>query len=259
MKRFAILGALLAALAAQYLVLLRPWYQSWGATYAEMQAGLPGDALAPDAAQQETRAITIGAPPEKVWPWLAQLGQDRAGFYGYGLLQALFGAPMPRGDRLLGLPDPRPGDRLLMAPRPSMGGRAYAVYEAVVPGEALVLRTYALAALGHDGAPPPRGSWAFVLRPTEGGRATRLLVRSRTGAEQAPPSLAGAALGALVLDPVHFAFERALLLGVKARAEGRPLTPPWEEALEAALWLVTVALGAAAARSEPSWSRYLAA
>ena len=38
MKLFAILGALATALAVQYLVLIRPWYQSWGATYAEMQA-----------------------------------------------------------------------------------------------------------------------------------------------------------------------------------------------------------------------------
>jgi uncharacterized protein YndB with AHSA1/START domain len=246
MKLFAILGALATALAVQYFVLIRPWYQSWGATYAEMQAALPGDALAPDAAEQETRAITVDAPPEKVWPWLAQLGQGRAGFYSYAFLQNLLGMEMPRGDRLLGLPDPRPGDRLLMSPRPAMGGRAYATYEEVLPGRALVLRTYALRALGHAGAPPPSGSWAFVLEPAPGGE-TRLLVRSRTGSEHAAPSLAGLALATLVLDPIHFMFERQLLRGVKERAEGRSPAPAWVEALEVVLWLATAILGLSAA------------
>ena len=245
MKLFAILGALATALAVQYFVLIRPWYQTWGATSAEMQAPLPGDALAPDAAEVETRAITIDAPPGKVWPWLAQLGHGRAGFYSYGFLQNLLGMEMPRGDRLLGLPDPRPGDRLLMSPRPSMGGRAYATYEEVLPGRAFVLRTYALRALGRDGAPPPSGSWAFVLEP-KGGK-TRLLVRSRTGSEHAAPSLRGLALATLVIDPIHFMFERQLMRGVKHRAEGRALPPAWVEALEVVLWLVTAVLGLSAA------------
>ncbi len=246
MKLFAILGALATALAVQYFVLIRPWYQTWGATSAEMQAPLPGDALAPDAAEVETRAITIDAPPERVWPWLAQLGQGRAGFYSYRFLQNLLGMQMPDGDRLLGFPDPRPGDRLLMSPRPSMGGRAYATYEEVLPRRALVLRTYSLRALGRDGMAPPSGSWAFVLQPEAGGK-TRLLVRSRTGAEHAAPSVAGLALATLVLDPIHFAFERKLMLGVKERAEGRAAAPAWVEALEVLLWLATATLGLSAA------------
>ncbi|HYS81417.1 MAG TPA: hypothetical protein VEM76_11960 [Anaeromyxobacteraceae bacterium] len=246
MKLFAILGALATALAVQYFVLIRPWYQTWGATSAEMQAPLPGDALAPDAAEVETRAITIDAPPERVWPWLAQLGQGRAGFYSYRFLQNLLGMQMPDGDRLLGFPDPRPGDRLLMSPRPSMGGRAYATYEEVLPRRALVLRTYSLRALGRDGMAPSSGSWAFVLQPEAGGK-TRLLVRSRTGAEHAAPSVAGLALATLVLDPIHFAFERKLMLGVKERAEGRAAAPAWVEALEVLLWLATATLGLSAA------------
>jgi len=246
MKLFAILGALATALAVQYFVLIRPWYQTWGASVAEMQASLPGDALAPDAAEVETRAVTIDAPPDQVWPWLAQLGQGRAGFYSYRFLQNLLGMDMPAGDRLLGLPDPRPGDLLLMSPRPSMGGRAYATYEEVLPGRALVLRTYALRALGHEGAPPPSGSWAFVLRPEAGGK-TRLLVRSRTGSAHAPPSFAGLALATVVLDPIHFAFERKLMLGLKDRGEGHALTPAWVEALEVVLWFATAILGLSAA------------
>jgi proline iminopeptidase len=28
-------------------------------------------------------AVTIGAPPERVWPWLAQMGWDRGGWYSW--------------------------------------------------------------------------------------------------------------------------------------------------------------------------------
>lgn len=241
----AVAGAVVTALLVQYFVLIRPWYQTWGATADEMRRALPGDELAPAPREVETRAITVDAPPERVWPWLAQLGQDRAGFYAQSFLQNLLGMEMPRGDRLLGLPDPRPGDKLLMSPRPAMGGRAYAVYERVEPGRALVLRTSSLRMMGAGGAPPPSGSWAFVLEPASEGRS-RLLVRSRTGSEHVAPSLTATALSTLVLDPIHFMFERRLLLGVKERAEGLAPDPAWVEATELALWLATALLGGAA-------------
>jgi hypothetical protein len=37
-------------------------------------------------------AVTIKAPVEEVWPWLAQLGQDRGGFYSYEWLETSPGA-----------------------------------------------------------------------------------------------------------------------------------------------------------------------
>jgi len=42
---------------------------------------LPGDDLVPCPMVQTTHAVTINAPPQVVWPWLAQTGQGRAGFY----------------------------------------------------------------------------------------------------------------------------------------------------------------------------------
>jgi hypothetical protein len=53
-----------------------------GATDQEVRRAMPGDQLIPDAAST-TRAITITAPPEQVWPWLVQLGYGRAGWYSY--------------------------------------------------------------------------------------------------------------------------------------------------------------------------------
>ncbi len=44
-------------------------------------APLPGDDLLPDAGAQVTHEVTVDAPAERIWPWLAQMGRGRAGFY----------------------------------------------------------------------------------------------------------------------------------------------------------------------------------
>jgi hypothetical protein len=63
-----------------YARLLRPWMKTWGTRPGEAEKELAGDETVPDPGLEQTRAITIGAPAEEVWPWLGQLGQDRAGF-----------------------------------------------------------------------------------------------------------------------------------------------------------------------------------
>src|SRR5690349_21112304 len=63
--------------------LLRPWHMRWGATDSEAAAAMPGDAVVNRAQFNAIRAITIDAPPDRVWPWIAQLGYGRAGFYMY--------------------------------------------------------------------------------------------------------------------------------------------------------------------------------
>ena len=89
--RWRIVLPVFALLWGVYLLGLHPWLMNWGATPAEIGMVLPGDdpGLAPDA--YFTRAITIDAPPSVVWPWLLQMGQDRAGFYTYNWLENLFG------------------------------------------------------------------------------------------------------------------------------------------------------------------------
>jgi hypothetical protein len=66
----------------------------WGATDAEVLMSLPGDNVAPKANYQNTLAITIDAPPVQIWPWVVQMGQERAGFYTYTFLENLFFADM---------------------------------------------------------------------------------------------------------------------------------------------------------------------
>src|SRR5262249_4493187 len=59
--------------------LRRRRHQRWGATAAEVAAPMAGDDLLPRAQYRSTRAITIAAPPERVWPCLIQVGCGRAG------------------------------------------------------------------------------------------------------------------------------------------------------------------------------------
>jgi hypothetical protein len=68
---------------------VRPWQLTWGATPEEVSRALPGDDLVTRPTFNATRAITIAAPPEEIWPWLIQVGLTRAGWYSYDILDNL--------------------------------------------------------------------------------------------------------------------------------------------------------------------------
>lgn len=68
---------------------------SWGATSSEVQAEMVGDEYVPNAMFSATRAISIHAPPQAVFPWLPQMGFKRAGWYSYDWIDNL-GRPSAR-------------------------------------------------------------------------------------------------------------------------------------------------------------------
>jgi hypothetical protein len=101
--------------------LLRHWHRIWGATEEEIAATMPGDDVLPRAQYRCTRAITISATPDEVWPWLVQVGYGRGGFYADDLLDD-FARPSARvivpelqdihvGQWLAMVRDPRSGRR----------------------------------------------------------------------------------------------------------------------------------------------------
>ena len=230
LARLAAVLAILAGLAALLLGVMRPWYVRWGASDAEVAAALPGDELWPDFIWQETRALTVAAPPHEVWPWIAQLGQDKGGFYSYELLENLVGARMRNADRLLGVPEPRTGERLWMAPRDAFGGMGYAELGRVEAGRVLAM-------LGHDASDPaPVGTWSFVLQPA--GEGTRLILRGRAGRPGAD-GWGWRAMRAAVFEPIHFVMERRMMLGIAERAERRP-PAKLALAVEPLAWLVVL-------------------
>ena len=211
--RLAALGTAFAMLLVGFFLVVRPWYQRWGATDAELVRPLPGDEIIPNAAAQETRAITIHATPDRLWPWLAQLGQDRGGFYSYDLLENLVGCEMPTMDVLR--PDKqqwRLGDKLWMYPPEKAEGIGFATLRAYEPGRVL---GFAARSTGTALDQPEDGSWTFVLEPV-GDSATRLLVRGRGATGR---SLLGVAFDRSIFEPAHFAMERRTMIGLKQLVE----------------------------------------
>jgi hypothetical protein len=64
----------------------RPWAINWGATDAEIDRAMPGDSIIDDPTFNATRAVTVNAGAQHIWPWLLQLGYRRAGLYSYDAL-----------------------------------------------------------------------------------------------------------------------------------------------------------------------------
>ena len=228
------IGALLAclvALLAVYFGIARPWFRRWGATDAEVTMPLPGDEIVPAARSQETRALTIAAPAEQVWPWLTQIGQNKGGFYSYRILENLVGCEMP-DVRVL---DPtlqhwKLGDKLWMYPPEKAGGIGYASLAAFQPGRAMA---FATRAMGRPTAATADGSWAFAVYPID-EQSSRLLFRGR-GADGAKPM--ATAFNVAVFEPVHFAMERRTMEGIKMLAEGREPSTLRDDT-QVALWTV---------------------
>src|SRR6185312_12011565 len=111
-----------------------PWMGRWGTTADERRAALPGDELVPAPGIAIDHGVTIEAPAERSWPWLAQIGQDRGGFYSYEWLENLAGCRMRNADRIHPEWQEREiGERVML--HPSYGLRV-ACFE---PNHALVL------------------------------------------------------------------------------------------------------------------------
>jgi hypothetical protein len=187
-----------------YRSVVRPWHARWGATDEEVTRALPGDELLPDA-NVTTRAVTIDARPEEVWPWLVQLGYGRAGWYSYDWID---NDGRPSASRIVPeLQRLEPGDQILMAP--GLGPRVRAVEP-----------DWYLLAGDADG-----GIWCLALSPLGDGR-TRLPSRWRI---RWPITLASV-FWVLVSDPGTFVMERRMLLGIKRRVERAATGEPAREA-----------------------------
>lgn len=182
---------------ALYALAIRPWHMRWGSEPGDERLPLPGDDQFPEDGTQILHAVTIDAPVEEVWPWLAQLGQDRGGFYSYGWLENLAGCEMNNADCIHPEWQQRElGEIVHLHPA---GGLRVSVFE---PGRALGLEdwgTFALEPLGAD--------------------RNRLIARGRV-----PPGAAAVSYAALMEIP-HFLMERRMLLGIKERAERSNPTP----------------------------------
>jgi hypothetical protein len=209
-------AAILIAFFIAYPLVLKPWHQNWGTTRTESTGLLPGDGLVPAAVGQVTHAITISTPPEAIWPWLMQIGQDRSGFYSYTRLENLIGCEMPEVHYL------RPdwasrsiGETVWFGSPKHFNGQARMIAAVVDAPRAFVMVSANDWQRISTGAHGTEGSWAFNLIPVDAGH-TRLIARMRSG----PPKSVGASLmGSAFWDPMHFVMERKMLLTIKELAE----------------------------------------
>jgi hypothetical protein len=194
------------SVAAVLVASLRAWSLRWGASDAELDMALAGDELLARANLTATRAITIHADTDAVWPWIAQLGQGRGGFYSYDFLDNLLGCDIHSADRISSeWQSVTVGAEINLHPEVALTAAL------VQPGRALVLR----GAVPVGRIPAPYDfTWAFVLREEPGG-PTRLLVRERYAYARwwAP----------LLVEPVElisFIMSQRMMRGIKHRAQG---------------------------------------
>jgi len=166
------------AVAVGGLYAARPLIRSWGSTPAERKAPWPGDGFVGEVDRGSTMATTLTAPPVDVWPWLVQMGCDRAGWYSWDRLDN-GGRPSavainPDWQHL------RAGDRMAATPDGSMW---FDVVYLDRPKH-LVLRSSVDARMRpydpQDDTRPEEwadSTWSFHLSPTDDG-GTRLVVRT---------------------------------------------------------------------------------
>jgi hypothetical protein len=191
--------------AIAYALVVRPRMLTWGATGEESDEALSGDELIPQADLRATRAITVYAAADHVWPWIAQLGQGRGGFYSYDFLENLIGCNIHSADQIVSdWQDIAAGDEIKLAPDVAL------LVASLEWGRSLVLRGGIPI---RSTVPPYEFTWSFTLRegPNE---TTRLLVRERY-AYTKPWAW-------LIVEPaeaISFLMSQKMLRGIRHRAE----------------------------------------
>ena len=194
-------AAILALAGVTYPFVVRPWHRRWGATDEEVVRQMPGDDIARHPVEATTRAVTVWARPEHIWPWLTQIGNLRGGLYSYDWIDLMIGALQAPsvGQILPQFQDLRVGDMV-----PYAVGTPMRV-EALERNRTLLLAY-------RDAGVAVTQSW--TIQPLDEGRS-RLVLRVRT----ALPVTWRRLPVLLFLDPAEFVMVRKQLLGIKWRAE----------------------------------------
>ncbi len=200
----SILPILLLAAGLLIWFAYRPWALSWGATPAETAGPMPGDAIVANPSWCATRAVTIEAPADAIWPWIVQMGYLKAGFYSYDRLD---NDGIPSSETIIAeyqnlqVGDLIPLSRTAHVRVIGMNRPASMVWQFVTTG-------------GWSDA-----TWVWVLAPA-GPDRTRLLTRLRVGPVTWRQRL--------FLDLGEIVMMRKCMLGIKRRAEsmGSTATPP---------------------------------
>lgn len=191
-KTAVLVGFILFLAIILFWSVYRPWALTWGATDEEIARPMPGDDIVARPVFDATRAVTIAASREEIWPWLVQMGYRRAGFYSWDRLD---NDGIPSAERIIPeLQELRVGDLM------PLSHDAEAKVEILEPPGQLLL------VFQGD----TRATWAWGLYETAADK-TRLVTRLRVGT--------AGMRSRLVLDAFEIIMMRKCLLGIKRRAE----------------------------------------
>jgi hypothetical protein len=203
MTRRSLIRFLIAGLVFLCLFVLliwfvyRPWALTWGSTDAEIARSMPGDEVLEQPTFNATRAVTIEATPEEIWPWIVQIGYRRAGFYSY---DSLDNDGIPSAERILPeYQDLEVGDLI-----PLTKSANVRVTE-LEPPTSMVL-------LFEVPGTWSNATWVWGLYP-ENDSHTRLVTRLRANPRRVRSRI--------FLDLGEIVMMRKCMLGIKRRAEGR--------------------------------------
>src|SRR4030095_5944449 len=198
------LVALLALSAGVYGLAVRPRMLRWGASDEEVRQPYPGANLIPGGRRGATMAVTIDAPPSCVWPWLVQMGCDRAGWYSWDWLD---NGGVPSGEQIRAeWQELLVGDRLASTP----SGGAWFEVAALDPERFFGLRAPINLRGGRPfdtAGPRPRfyidALWGFQLKELPEER-TRLVV---SGYASARPRLLQVIADLFFWEPAHWVMQ----------------------------------------------------
>jgi hypothetical protein len=174
------------------------------ATGREHLLAMPGDELIRHAAGSLTHAITVHCSRRELWPWLIQMGADRAGWYSYDVLD---NGGRRSAERIMpGLQSPSVG-----AVFPALPGRR----DGFILLESEPTRWLVLGWSDTDSS--LLVTWSFMLIEID-ENTTRLVVRARAADGYRFHGLPKA-FGLWLVRVVHFVMERKQLLEIARRAE----------------------------------------
>ena len=174
------------------------------ATAIEEAQSLPGDNLIPQPLGSVNHAITICRPPHDVWPWLAQMGSGRAGWYAYDFID---NGGQRSAERIL----PNYQNIGVGSVLPALPGAIDVFWVAQCEPERSLVLCWRLPSGNYQ------TTWAFVLQQPYPDQ-TRLIVRGRVAPGYRPyglPQWMALPTGRLA----HFIMQRKQLLGIARRAE----------------------------------------
>jgi len=191
---------------------LRRRRERWGAFDTELARSWAGDDLVPRPRWQYLNGVTVDAPAAGVWPWVAQIGQGRGGFYSFERLENLAGCRIRNADRIL--PEHQalsPGEGIRLAEKTPPLPVAL-----VDPGRALVVHGGDVRGESADEAGQVSVTWGFYVEGVDEGRC-RLLSRYRV--DHGPGVALALFFGPWLVGPIACVMQRKMLWGIKLRAE----------------------------------------